>query len=83
MVQLMLIFINVFEVAESYLAVDITIDEDISISPLQITYAWMSFISTLILIAYVRICELYDKAGEFKQIWEDREDRAAWFLFRL
>lgn len=64
MVQLMLIFTNIFEVAESYLAVDITIDENISISPLQIAYAWMSFATTMILIAFVRICEICDKAGE-------------------
>lgn len=66
MVQLILIFTNIFEVAESYLAFDITIDENISISPLQIAYAWMSFAMTIILIAFVRICEIYDKAGEIR-----------------
>lgn len=61
----MLLFIIAFEVAESYLAVNITPDENISISPLQITYAWMSFVSVVALIAFIRLCEIYDKAGEW------------------
>lgn len=61
---MMLLFAQIFELAEAYLALGITITESITISPLQITYAWMSFISTVALIAFVRICELYDKSGK-------------------
>lgn len=61
---MMLLFAQIFELAEAYLAVGITVTESITISPLQITYAWMSFISTIALIAFVRICEVYDKSGK-------------------
>lgn len=64
MVQLILILTNVFELAESYLSVQIIPNENISISPLQIAYAWMSFITTMELIGFIRVCEIYDKAGE-------------------
>lgn len=67
-IQITLLLVQIFELAEAYLAVEITITESITISPLQITYVWMSFISTIALIAFVRICELYDKSGE-----KDRE----------
>lgn len=63
-VQLILIVVNIFEVAESYLATGITINESISISPLQLPYAWMSFITTVGVIAFTRICEVFDKSGE-------------------
>lgn len=64
MVQLILILANIFELAESYISADITPNENISISPLQITCAWLSFGATLKLIVYARVCELYDKAGK-------------------
>ena len=67
MFQMMLLFGQIFELAEAYLAVEITITESITISPLQITYVWMSFLSTIALIAFVRICELYDKSGKKKK----------------
>lgn len=64
MVHIILLLINMFELAESYLAVGITIDNSITISVLQIPYAWLSFISTLGLIAFIRICEVFDKSGK-------------------
>lgn len=64
MVQLILILANIFELVESYISANITPNENISISPLQITCAWLSFLATLKLIVFARVCELYDKAGE-------------------
>lgn len=64
LVHLMLFLTNIFELGESYLAVGITIDENISISPLQIAYAWMSFVTTVGVIAFICICEVFDKSGE-------------------
>lgn len=64
MIQMILLLVNIFEVAESYLAVDIVVDENISTSPLQISYAWMSFVSTVAMIAFIRMCEMFDKSGE-------------------
>lgn len=56
------------EVAESYLAVELTsTQESYVISPLQIGYSWTSFISILLLIVFVRIVEIYDKAGKYPQ----------------
>lgn len=63
-IQMALLFAQIFELTEAYLSIGITITENITISPLQITYAWMSFMSTVALIAFVRICELYDKSGK-------------------
>ncbi|XP_031617470.1 ATP-binding cassette sub-family C member Sur [Contarinia nasturtii] len=62
-VQFILFLINTFELAESYLAAAITVDENISISPLQIPYAWMSFALTVLVMAFVRVCEISDKSG--------------------
>lgn len=65
-VQLILLLTNIFELAEAYLALGITISENISISPLQLTFAWMSFITTVGVIAFTRICEIFDKSGEHR-----------------
>lgn len=65
-IQMMLLFGQIFELAEAYLAIGITITKSITISPLQITYVWMSFISIIALIIFVRICEVYDKSGKEK-----------------
>lgn len=59
----MLVTLHLFELAESYLAADIEIMESISISPLQITYAWISLLFIVTLITFVRVAEFYDKAG--------------------
>lgn len=67
-IQMILFLVQIFELAESYLAVGITITESISISPLQIPYAWLSFICTIGMITFIRVCEMYDKSGE-KQIF--------------
>lgn len=61
---MMLLFAQIFKLAEAYLAREITIIENITVSPLQLTHAWMSFISIVAMIAFVRICEVHDKSGE-------------------
>lgn len=63
MVHMVLVISHIFEIAESYLATDIEAMESISMSPLQTTYAWISLIFVAVLIAFVRIAEIHDKAG--------------------
>lgn len=63
MVYTILVISYIFEIAESYLAADIETMGSISISPLQITYAWISLLHIVALITFVRIAEFYDKTG--------------------
>lgn len=64
MLHLILLLVNMSELAESYLALGIVINESITISLLQIPCAWLSFISTVLLIIFIRICEIFDKSGK-------------------
>lgn len=68
MVYIILVTLHIFEIGESYLAADIEIMESISISPLQIIYAWISLLHVVTLIAFVRMAEVYDMAGTQKYI---------------
>lgn len=63
MVYIILVTSHIFEIAEAHLAAGIEIMESISISPLQIIYAWISLTFVATLITFVRIAEIYDKAG--------------------
>lgn len=69
MVYMILVATHIFEIAESYLAADVKIMESISISPLQIAYAWISLAYIVTLITFVRIAEFYDKAGTHIHIY--------------
>lgn len=62
-----LIAFHSLEIAEAYLAAQVPVNENITTSPLHITCAWLSFITIVMLIAYVRVVEICDKAGEFLQ----------------
>lgn len=68
MLYIVLVVLHIFEIAESYLAADIEIAESISISPLQIIYAWISCLFVAILITFVRFAEIHDKAGSASAI---------------
>lgn len=56
---------HIFQIGEAHLAAaSVPINENISVSPMQIIYAWISFTFAVALIAYVRIIEIYDRPGK-------------------
>lgn len=58
-----LVAMHSLEVAEAYLAAEVPVNENITASPLHTALAWTSCAAAVALIAYVRVVEIYDRAG--------------------